>query len=372
MLDPHDVQQLCQGRHGDPFAVLGAHPRADGSAWLAVFLPGATQVAAVAPDAGSERLATLQQRDAAGLFEGALPAKCDYRLQVRWADGTPALIDDPYRFGAVLGEIDTWLLAEGSHLRPFEILGAAPREHEGVAGCAFAVWAPNAMRVSVVGDFNHWDGRRHPMRLRRECGVWEIFVPGVPSGARYKFELLDRGGALLPHKVDPYARQAELRPASASVVAQLPPLQPASLQRQRANALDAPISIYEVHLGSWRRKPEHGNRWLSWDELADELVPYAAVDGDPGVCGEVRRNGMQMTASTTTESKADPESETGGTLAATPQQSPQPAATPRRLRRILCLDNEGQRGCCVGRDICRPIKYCLIGICLMCSVIHCC
>ena len=279
MLDPHDVQQLCQGRHGDPFAVLGAHPRADGSAWLAVFLPGATQVAAVAPDAGSERLATLQQRDAAGLFEGALPAKCDYRLQVRWADGTPALIDDPYRFGAVLGEIDTWLLAEGSHLRPFEILGAAPREHEGVAGCAFAVWAPNAMRVSVVGDFNHWDGRRHPMRLRRECGVWEIFVPGVPSGARYKFELLDRGGALLPHKVDPYARQAELRPASASVVAQLPPLQPASLQRQRANALDAPISIYEVHLGSWRRKPEHGNRWLSWDELADELVPYAAWMG---------------------------------------------------------------------------------------------
>ena len=279
MLDPHDVQQLCQGRHGNPFAVLGAHQRADGSAWLAVFLPGATQVAAVAPGAGSELLATLQQRDAAGLFEGALPARRDYRLQVGWADGTPALIDDPYRFGPVLGEMDAWLLAEGSHLRPFEILGATPREHEGVAGCAFAVWAPNARRVSVVGDFNHWDGRRHPMRLRRECGVWEIFLPGVQPGARYKFELLDQDGRLLPQKVDPYARRAELRPASASVVAPLPALQAASMQRQRANALDAPISIYEVHLGSWRRKVEHGNRWLNWDELADELLPYAAWMG---------------------------------------------------------------------------------------------
>jgi 1,4-alpha-glucan branching enzyme len=148
-----------------------------------------------------------------------------------------------------------------------------------VAGSSFAVWAPNAMRVSVVGDFNFWDGRRHPMRLRRECGVWEIFLPGVDAGARYKFELLSREGQLLPQKVDPYARQAELRPATASVVAPLPPLQPASAQRHRANALDAPMSIYEVHLGSWRRKVEDGNRWLTWDELADELVSYAAWMG---------------------------------------------------------------------------------------------
>ena len=203
----------------------------------------------------------------------------DYRLQVIWADGHDTLLDDPYRFGPVLGEMDAWLLGEGSHLRPFEILGATPRLHDGVAGCSFAVWAPNAMRVSVVGDFNFWDGRRHPMRLRRECGVWEIFLPGVDAGARYKFELLSREGQLLPQKVDPYARQAELRPATASVVAPLPPLQPSSPQRQRANALDAPMSIYEVHLGSWRRKVEDGNRWLSWDELADELVSYAAWMG---------------------------------------------------------------------------------------------
>ncbi len=278
MLDPHDLELLREGRHGDAFAVLGAHARPDGTAWLAVFLPGAAQVAAVSPH-DDTALAALQRRDPAGLFEGALPGKVGYRLQVQWADGSQGLLDDPYRFGPVLGEVDAWLLAEGSHLRPFEILGATPREHEGVAGCAFAVWAPNAARVSVVGDFNHWDGRRHPMRLRRECGVWEIFLPGVTAGARYKFELLDRGGALLPLKVDPYARRAELRPASASVVAPLPPLCPASAQRQRANALDAPISIYEVHLGSWRRKVEQGNRWLTWDELADELVPYAAWMG---------------------------------------------------------------------------------------------
>ena len=169
------------------------------------------------------------------------PAWLPYRLQVRWADGHDSLLDDPYRFGPVLGEMDAWLLAEGSHLRPFEILGAMPRTHEGVAGCSFAVWAPNAMRVSVVGDFNFWDGRRHPMRLRRECGVWEIFLPGVDIGARYKFELLSRDGQLLPQKVDPYARQAELRPATASVVAPLPPLRAAvaaAPARQRAGRAD--------------------------------------------------------------------------------------------------------------------------------------
>ncbi len=278
MLAQQDIRQLCEGRHADPFGVLGPHAQPDGGTWLAVFLPGAARVVAVAAEGGAA-LAELRLRDAAGVFEAALPGPAGYRLQVHWADGQDSLLDDPYRFGPVLGEMDAWLLAEGSHLRPFEILGATPRTHEGVAGCSFAVWAPNALRVSVVGDFNVWDGRRHPMRLRRECGVWEIFLPGVETGARYKFELLARDGHLLPQKVDPYARQAELRPATASVVAPLPPLQAPSPQRQRANALDAPVSIYEVHLGSWRRKVEQGNRWLDWDELAEELVPYAAWMG---------------------------------------------------------------------------------------------
>jgi 1,4-alpha-glucan branching enzyme len=209
------------------------------------------------------------------VFERQVSRGGPYRLEVTWTDGSLTEIEDPYRFGPVLGELDAWLLGEGSHLRPYEILGATPREHEGVAGTSFAVWAPNAMRVSVVGDFNFWDGRRHPMRLRRECGVWEIFLPHVPEGARYKFELLASDGRLLPQKADPVARQAELRPATASIVAAMPPVAAPSAQRREANALDAPMSIYEVHLGSWRRKTEDDNRWLTWDELAAELVPYA-------------------------------------------------------------------------------------------------
>ncbi len=198
---------------------------------------------------------------------------------MHWADGNESLLDDPYRFGPVLGEMDVWLLGEGSHLRPFEILGAHLRSMSGVAGTSFAVWAPNASRVSVVGDFNVWDGRRHPMRLRRECGVWEIFVPGIAAGTRYKFEVRTRDGVVMPLKADPYAFRAELRPATASVVGTIADTAPASAARQRANALDAPMSIYEVHLGSWRRKPEEGNRFLNWEELADTLIPYAQAMG---------------------------------------------------------------------------------------------
>jgi len=262
-----EIAALCQGRHGDPFAVLGPH-----GGVVRAFLPGAAQVRV-----GGALLAEIHPD---GLFEGpAGPSGpvgpgTAYRFDVTWRDGRQSRLDDPYRFGPVLGEMDAWLLAEGSHLRPFEVLGAHLREMDGVAGAAFAVWAPNASRASVVGDFNLWDGRRHPMRLRRECGVWELFLPGVGAGARYKFELLDREGRLLPQKADPYARQAELRPATASIVAPLPPKAPPSEARRRANALDAPISIYEVHLASWRRKD--GNAWLDWDELADQLVAYAA------------------------------------------------------------------------------------------------
>ncbi len=271
MPSPDAILALCAGRHGDPFAVLGPHRQDDGSATVCAFVPGATAVQVVA----GARAWPLALQHAGGVFEGPVPAPAHYQLRVRWPDGAESLIEDPYRFGPVLGEVDAWLLGEGSHLRPYEIMGALPREMDGVAGTGFAVWAPNASRVSVVGDFNSWDGRRHPMRLRRECGVWELFLPGVHAGARYKFELLDGNGQLLPQKADPYARQAELRPATASIVAPMPPPVPPSPARAAANALDAPISIYEVHLASWRRKPEEGGRWLNWDELAETLVPYA-------------------------------------------------------------------------------------------------
>ena len=278
LLTPDEIEALCLGRHGDPFAVLGVHETAALDTVVRAFLPGAVSAQAVA----GGRSWPLARIDGRGLFEGATVPRAKlghYQLRARWQDGSETLLEDPYRFGTVLGDMDVWLLCEGSHLRPYEILGAMPRTMDGVAGTAFAVWAPNASRVSVVGDFNFWDGRRHPMRLRRECGVWELFVPGVAEGARYKFELLDREGRLLPQKADPFARASELRPATASVVAAMPPVALPSPRRQAANALDAPMSIYEVHLGSWRRVTEEGNRWLTWDELAEQLVPYAADMG---------------------------------------------------------------------------------------------
>jgi 1,4-alpha-glucan branching enzyme len=275
MLTAAEIEDIRHARHGDPFSVLGAHVDASGQRWLRCFQPGAR--AALAVDAGSgQPLSLLTQLHPDGVFEGMLgSAAGTHRLQFTWADGSSSTVDDPYRFPPVLGELDVWLLAEGTHLRPYETLGAQVRLMEGVSGTSFAVWAPNASRVSVVGDFNHWDGRIHPMRLRRECGVWEIFLPGIAEGARYKYEIRTADGHVLPQKADPYALQSELRPATASVVSHMPRLAPASPQRQQSNALDAPVSIYEVHLGSWRRKPEEGDRWLSWDELGDTLVPYA-------------------------------------------------------------------------------------------------
>jgi 1,4-alpha-glucan branching enzyme len=274
MLKKSDITGLVEGRHPDPFSVLGPHRDADGITWLRAFLPGAVAVDALGADGRRTALTGVHDD---GLFEGALPpsaGELPYRLRVEWPGGVVQTLEDPYRFWAVLGDMDVWLLAEGTHLRPFEVMGAHPRAIDGIAGTAFTVWAPNASRVSVVGDFNHWDGRRHPMRLRRECGVWELFLPGIGEGAHYKFELLDREGRLLPQKADPYARRSELRPATASIVAALPPLVPPSPARQRANALDAPLSIYEVHLSSWRR--HEGWKWLDWDDLTEQLVPYVA------------------------------------------------------------------------------------------------
>ena len=171
-----------------------------------------------------------------------------------------------------LTELDTWLLREGTHLRPYEVLGAHPCQLEGADGVRFAVWSPNASRVSVVGDFNGWDGLQNPLQLHSDTGVWTGFVPEVGIGARYKFEIWNREGHLLAARADPYARQSEVRPATASIVAPLPPKQTPPPDRQLANALDAPMSIYEVHLGSWRRG--ENNRWLTWDEIADTLIPY--------------------------------------------------------------------------------------------------
>jgi len=276
MLHTHDIELICSARHGDPFAVLGPHRTDDGQTSVRVFLPRATQVRLVDPTT-QRVLATLARQHADGFFEGTLSTvlKTPYELYVHWEDGSESIQQDPYRFGPVVDETDIWLLREGTHLRPFEVMGAHAATMLGLSGTRFAVWAPNASRVSVVGDFNHWDGRRNPMRLRRECGVWEIFLPGVQAGAHYKYELCAGDGHVLPLRADPYALRAELRPATASVVAHLPPIVAPSESRRAANALNAPMSIYEVHVGSWRRNIVDGNRWLSWAELGDTLIPYA-------------------------------------------------------------------------------------------------
>ena len=220
MLDDADVEALAQGRHADPFAVLGLHADAQGALWLRAMLPGATQVSVYGAGPHGRRIAALAQRDVAGVWEARLPRRrkrFDYRLQVEWAGGASGRYADPYAFESLIAPDDLHYLGEGSHLRPFTVLGAHPIESGTVDGVRFAVWAPNATRVSVVGDFNAWDGRRHPMR-RHKGGVWELFLPHAGAGDRYKFELLGPQGELLPLKADPYARAAELRPATASKI----------------------------------------------------------------------------------------------------------------------------------------------------------
>jgi len=283
LLAPEAIDALAGARHADPFAVLGLHAH-EGALWVRTVQPGASAVAVL--DAATGRiLCNLAQVHAEGVFDGKIPRRRKrfaYRLRVCWNDVSHD-IEDPYRFPPVLGELDVWLLAEGRHTRIYEKLGAHAATLEGIAGFAFAVWAPNASRVALVGDFNHWDGRRHPMRLRRECGVWELFLPYLQAGARYKYEIRDSAGTLLPLKADPFAFAGELRPATASVVCAEPGTarNTAAGREPMAQAPSAarnqPVSIYEVHTASWRRG-ENG-RLLSWAELADQLLPYVQETG---------------------------------------------------------------------------------------------
>jgi 1,4-alpha-glucan branching enzyme len=277
VLSDPDVQALAEARHGDPFAVLGLHADADGKLWVRAMLPSAQNVAVLDAASGNP-LAALVEHPASGLWQGAIPRRknrFDYRLQVQWHSGGDGVYADAYAFGPLIADDDLHFFGEGLHLRPYTFLGAHPMRVNDIDGVRFAVWAPNAQRVSVIGDFNAWDGRRHPMRSRGGGGVWEIFVPHAAVGDRYKFELLSREGHLLPQKADPYARAAELRPGTASIVAaSLPPALGLPKGRAEANQREAPISVYELHAASWRR---HGDgRLYTWDELAAALPAYVA------------------------------------------------------------------------------------------------
>jgi 1,4-alpha-glucan branching enzyme len=256
----------------NPHALLGAHPQ-----------NGGVVVRALRPEAASVRVVPYGvdlEHVEGGVWEGVVrgaEVPLDYELEVSYPDGKTFTVRDPYAFVPTIGDLDLHLIAEGKHERLWDVLGAHVREVGGVDGTAFAVWAPNASAVSVVGDFNSWDGRLHPMRSLGGAGVWELFVPDVQEGARYKYELRASDGELLL-KADPVAFYAEDPPRDASIsfASAYSWLDEAWLRRRRASQpLADPVSIYEVHLGSWRRNALEGNRPLTYRELGEELADYA-------------------------------------------------------------------------------------------------
>ncbi len=276
-LSVNDIAAIVDGTHGDPFAVLGPHETPAGIVARA-FIPGATSAEAFTLD--GKPAGALTQIDPAGLFEGPVSTLAPLRYHAANAD-TDWWIGDPYSYGPVLGPMDDYFIGEGSHLRLFDRLGAHEIAHEGATGIHFAVWAPNAKRVSVVGHFNAWDGRRDVMRLRRDTGIWEIFVPDLGADEPYKFEIVGPDGVTLPLKADPFAFHSELRPATASVTtAPLAHDWGDAAHRLHWRSIDIrrqPISIYEVHAGSWLQHDD--GSFLSWDEIADRLIPYVVEMG---------------------------------------------------------------------------------------------
>jgi 1,4-alpha-glucan branching enzyme len=281
------TEAIVHGRHGDPFAILGPHlirKKQDASLVIRAFLPDVEGVTIV-PRSGDLPAQSMTRIHADGLFEAVFPGRCEmfpYKLRRTKADGCETEIEDPYRFSSTLSDYDLYLLGEGAHYRVYEKLGAHLMALEGVPGVRFGVWAPNAKRVSVVGDFNGWDGRIHMMRLHPGNGIWEIFIPGLTEGTLYKFEVLPKDETPLALKADPYGFAFELAPYPASVVADLNYRwgdEAWMAERREKHGLDSPIAIYEVHLGSWRRVPEDGHRMLTYRELAQELAVYVKAMG---------------------------------------------------------------------------------------------
>jgi 1,4-alpha-glucan branching enzyme len=300
----NEIETVVRAEHSDPFHVLGPQsPQSPSSTdrtaapsiAIRVFHPGAVDVVVLAGNSKSpaEYPATRIHPD--GMFEALVPSAAltigenravppaSYRLRFTFADGKTWETYDPYAFPPLLTEYDLYLSGEGTHYLKYEKLGAHVREMEGVRGVAFGVWAPNAKRVSVVGDFNQWDGRVNPMRSRGSSGIWELFIPGLDEGCLYKFEILSRVNGHLGLKSDPYAFAAEMRPNTASIVCNIDRYKwqdAAWIEARTARDwLHSPMSIYEVHAGSWRRNAGENHRWLTYRELADQLVPYVKAMG---------------------------------------------------------------------------------------------
>jgi 1,4-alpha-glucan branching enzyme len=274
---PQSLERLLTARHHDPFAILGLHPAPEG--WvLRVFRPDADRVTLLLPHGGAD----LVMVDGRGLYEwrGALAPIRPWRLAIE-TDGRSFEIIDPYAFGPLLSDQEIHLFNEGRLLEAWRSLGAQPMKLDDADGVRFAVWAPNAERVSVVGGFNNWDGRIHAMRVRGGSGIWELFIPGLAAGDLYKFEIRNRDTGAIMVKADPYAQGFEMRPGTAAVVpgpSRHAWGDGAWLQaRATRDWLHAPMNIYEMHVGSWRRHPD--GRFYNWRELADVLVPYVTELG---------------------------------------------------------------------------------------------
>jgi 1,4-alpha-glucan branching enzyme len=271
------IEALVAGTNHDPFTVLGVHQVGEGEWQITTYQPDAESIEIHFP--GRKQPVKMKRIHPAGVFRAKVKrrSKPIYHYQISSSSGHQWQSRDAYTFLPVLTEYDLHLFNEGNHFRIYEKLGAHLMEHEGVHGAHFAVWAPNARRVSLVGDFNYWDGRRHPMRVLGASGVWEIFIPDIKAGEKYKYEILGENNDLLL-KADPYGQYMEKRPQTASIVHPSGTYQwqdESYMQRRRqTNPLLQATSIYEVHLGSWKRVPEEDNRFLTYRELADDLIPY--------------------------------------------------------------------------------------------------
>ncbi|MDX6621159.1 MAG: 1,4-alpha-glucan branching enzyme [Gaiellales bacterium] len=275
MTSLRELERVVAGEHPDPHSVLGVH-RGDGGLVVRAFRPAATSVRVVPPEGDAVE---LEQKHADGVFDAVLPARQvldGYRLEVTYGDAHSVTVRDAYSFLPTLGELDLHLIAEGRHEQLWNKLGAHPREIDGAQGTAFAVWAPAARSVSVVGDFNAWNERAHPMRTLGSTGVWELFAPEAEPGHGYKFAIRGADG-VVRLKADPWAQRAELPPRTGSVIFSSGYTwhDDAWIEHRRATEPHgAPMSVYEVHLGSWRLNTLEGNRSLTYTELADELADY--------------------------------------------------------------------------------------------------
>jgi 1,4-alpha-glucan branching enzyme len=283
-LPPDELNAFLSGTHSDPFRILGPH-RQKGDLVVRVFRPDAKKVEIVLDQPASAEATAAEKIHREGFFQATIPnatRDLDYRIRVTGHHGSEQTTRDAYQYGPIMGEVDLHLFAEGQHWQIYEKFGAHLREIGGECGVYFAVWAPNAQRVSVVGDFNNWDGRVNPMRRLLGAGVWELFLPGITEGAHYKFEIRTQTGALLL-KSDPFAFFSQHGTSTASLVYNLERYKWSDgdwiESRRKKDWPRSPISIYEVHLGSWQRKTGEENRQLSYLELAETLLPYVLEMG---------------------------------------------------------------------------------------------